>query len=466
MKTSFFSGTMRLGRANALAFGLATIFALLLLFGLQSASKPAHAATTFTVNSTGDRPAAGATNDGECTTSAAGECTLRAAIEEANDFSGADTINFAISGAGPHTITPASELPTITKPVTLDGYTQSGATKNTIPLAKDGTNAVLKIELHGNNATNYCYGLNVAANNVVIRGLVINNFEFCGSANSSSAPGIRLSGTGHKVEGNFIGTNAAGTGPDRNARGVLLNGANGSTIGGPTPDKRNLISGNVHSGVEVSASSGNTIQNNLIGPDKDGNPLVDSNAVQGGGVISSGTGNRILSNSIFSNGPLGIDLSGGGREQDPKDPDTGAHNKQNFPVITSAQTFGDFTSISGTLNSTPSTRKKTSTFIIQFFSNPSTGSTDEGKTFLGQKQVRTNRQGNTGTFSFAPAQKVSVGEFITATATNKRTGDTSEFSQARVVEEPVIGGGSFVTAPAANDSADDTSEFWAPKQVR
>jgi hypothetical protein len=102
-----------------------------------------------------------------------------------------------------------------------------------------------------------------------------------------------------------------------------------------------------------------------------------------------------------------------------------------------------FTSINGTLNSTPSTRKKTRTFIIQFFSNPSTDP-DEGKTFLGQIQVQTDRQGgvksDTGTFRFAPLQEVTDGEFITATATNKATGDTSEFSGAKRVEGPVIGG--------------------------
>jgi trimeric autotransporter adhesin len=440
MRTNFFLRTKRIGRTNTLAFGLAMILALLLLFGLQSATKPVHAATTFTVNSTADT--GDATPDGTCDT-----CTLREAIQEANFVSGADTINFAIPGNGPHTITPASELPTITKRVTINGYTQPGASENTIPLTEAGTNAVLKIELHGDIGTNYCYGLNVDANNVVIRGLVINNFEFCGSANSSSAPGIRLSGTGHRVEGNFIGTNAAGTGSDRNARGVLLSGADGSTIGGTSAAARNLISGNVHSGVEVSSGSGNAIQGNLIGPDKNGNPLVDSNAVLGGVVISSGTGNRILSNSIFSNGDLGIDLNGGTQasngvtNNDDKDLDTGPNGLQNYPVITSAQTFASFTSINGTLNSTPSTRKKKRTFIIQFFSSPSKDSSDfgEGKTFLGQVQVTTNKQGN-ATFGFGPDQKVSVGQFITATATNKKTGNTSEFSQARIVEEPVIGG--------------------------
>jgi CSLREA domain-containing protein len=447
MRINFFFGAMRLGRANALAFGLAMIFALLLL-GLQAATKPAHAATTFTVNSTADT--GDATPDGTCDT-----CTLREAIQEANFVSGADTIAFNIPGNGPHTITPTTELPQITKPVTINGYTQGDSTTGTTAddatentLTQPGqTNAVLKIVLHGDNATNYCYGLNVAANNVVIRGLVINNFEFCGSANSSSAPGIRLSGTGHRVEGNFIGTNADGTGSDRNARGVSLSDADGSTIGGTSIATRNLISGNVRSGVEAfGGSSGNTIQGNIIGPDKNGNPLVDSNAVDGGVVISSGTGNRILSNSIFSNGSaadaLGIDLGDNGvTANDPRDPDTGANRLQNYPVITSAQTFGSFTSINGTLNSTPSTSTTTQTFIIQFFSSPSadTSGFGEGKTFIGQIQVTTNRRGK-ASFSFAPTQVVPVGQFITATATRKATGDTSEFSQARVVEEPVIGG--------------------------
>jgi trimeric autotransporter adhesin len=460
-----FTETPPARRALALFSGLTVAFALLLLLGLQSA-EPAHAATRLPVivNSTGDEndldfPGGvfDGSSDNRCDVNAATagrQCTLRAAIQAANDRTGADAINFNIPGNGPHTITPTTVLPQITGSVTVDGYTQGDsstgttaddATENTLA---QGTNANLKIVLHGDTATNYCHGLNVAANNVVIRGLVINNFEFCGSANSSSAPGIRLSGAGHRVEGNFIGTNVDGTASasDRNARGVLLSDANDSTIGGTSPEDRNLISGNVRSGVEVSASSGNTIRNNLIGPDKNGNPLPDSNAVDGGVVITSSTGNRILSNSIFSNGDLGIDLEGGVEslggvtDNDPKDPDTGPNRLQNYPVITSAQTFASFTSVNGTLDSTPSTRKKTRTFIIQFFSSAEDDPSHfgEGQTFLGQKQVQTNRQGN-ASFSFAPSEEVPVGRFITVTATRKDTGDTSEFSRARIVEEPVIG---------------------------
>src|SRR3712207_1629094 len=102
-------------RAKALTAGL------LLAWTMMAASlmaTPAHAATTFTVNSTADT--GDATPDGSCDS-----CTLREAIQEANAAAGAETINFDIPGTGVHTISPASHLPAITAgQVTIDGYTQ------------------------------------------------------------------------------------------------------------------------------------------------------------------------------------------------------------------------------------------------------------------------------------------------------------------------------------------------------
>lgn len=73
-------------------------------------------ATTYTVINTND----------------SGAGSLRQSIEDANANSGPDTIEFGISGAGPHTIAPLTGLPTITDPVVIDGYTQSGASPNTL----------------------------------------------------------------------------------------------------------------------------------------------------------------------------------------------------------------------------------------------------------------------------------------------------------------------------------------------
>jgi hypothetical protein len=67
---------------------------------------------------------------------------------DANGSGGLDTINFNIPGTGVHTITLASDLPTITDPVIIDGYTQPGATQNTLAV---GENAALRIEVNGNS---------------------------------------------------------------------------------------------------------------------------------------------------------------------------------------------------------------------------------------------------------------------------------------------------------------------------
>jgi hypothetical protein len=113
-------------------------------------------------------------------------CTLRKAIQEAsanNNGPTLDVINFNILAAqcnaqGVCTI-PTTELPDIEDPVTIDGYTQSGATLNTLTF---GTNAVLKIELSGASATppesfNGIDGFDVEAGPTTIRGLVINGFR-------------------------------------------------------------------------------------------------------------------------------------------------------------------------------------------------------------------------------------------------------------------------------------------------
>ncbi|HEX3085010.1 MAG TPA: CSLREA domain-containing protein, partial [Pyrinomonadaceae bacterium] len=81
------------------------------------ASTPGVFAGSFTVNSLGDTPDAN-TGDNLCA-DAAGDCTLRAAIEQANATAGADTVNFDLPGAGPHTIQLSSALPVISDGVDI-----------------------------------------------------------------------------------------------------------------------------------------------------------------------------------------------------------------------------------------------------------------------------------------------------------------------------------------------------------
>lgn len=440
--------------------------------------------TTFTVNSTADASDSD-TTDNLCDTDASTEgqqCTLRAAIEQANvgalwGDSTHDTIEFDIPGTGVHTIAVNKGLPSIEDPVTIDGYSQPGAKENT--LAK-GNDAAPKIELSGGKV--YVMG----AEGSVVKGLVINrSFTMSGGDPQPYAGvGILLQNASNTVvEGNYIGTDASGTKDLGNMVGVYVTeDSDNVTIGGTTPAARNIISGNDVNGIVLEGGTANKVQGNYIGTDKNGtadlgngqggvyiynssdNLIGGTTAGEGNTIAFNGEfgvqvirfksqfmappfiaeGNSILGNSIFSNkrfdptseyGGLGINLYGG-RElatgvnvNDEGDPDAGSNNRQNFPVIASAKTFGGGTVIRGTLNSTPNT-----SFTVQFFSNPKKDASGygEGKRFVGEATVSTAGDGNVS-FTFEPTQKVRAGKFITATATNQTTGDTSEFSKARQV---------------------------------
>jgi CSLREA domain-containing protein len=178
-----------------------------------AAASRALAPTVYTVNLAADP------GDGVCD---AISCTLRDAILAANGNAGADTIIFSIGAGGTQTITPATPLPAITEAVTIDGTTQPGHGATPI------------IELDGSAAGANATGLYAAADNITIRGLVVNRFTYIG---------IWLQGANDLVVGNYIGTNVAGATAGGNQIGIFATiGPN--TIGGTTTDSRNLISGN------------------------------------------------------------------------------------------------------------------------------------------------------------------------------------------------------------------------------
>jgi hypothetical protein len=224
----------------------------------------AHAANTYTVTNTNNSDAG----------------SLRQAILDANGNPGQDTIAFNISGSGVQTITVTSALPTITDSVVIDGYTQPGASANTQP---NGNDAVLLIEVTGNHQL-FSAGLLIQGGNSTVRGLIINSF---GDA------GIRLSlNGGNVITGNIIGTNADGaTGLDNND-GVNISFCNGNTIGGTTPDTRNVISGNGGRGIFIGTqSSSNLIQGNFIGTNLTGTAALPN---LNGGIFSGGMGNDTI----------------------------------------------------------------------------------------------------------------------------------------------------------------------------
>jgi len=259
-------------------------------------------ADTFTVNSTNDP------GDGVCD---ATECTLREAIKAANANPGKDTIAFNIPGAGPHTIRPRMELPTITDPVIIDGYTQPGASPNTNPIEL-GSNAVLKIELDGSLGGSI-NGLVIVAGDSTVRGLVINRFPRVAQCCPGGIGIILMTNGNNVIEGNFIGTDIAGTVRLPNDQGGILVWSDNNKIGGISAPSRNVLAGNGSYGVFIDGK-GNVVQGNYIGT----NAMGTASLTQRWGVlIGYSSSNNVIggttpeARNIISGNEIGIEFSSG-----------------------------------------------------------------------------------------------------------------------------------------------------------
>src|SRR5215211_1125086 len=269
----------KLATSKALAFGLVATLTILIMLLV---AKPAQAAT-ITVNTNADDSIAN------------NNCTLREAITAANTNAAVDqcaaaeslvtdTIRFGIS-TGVQTISPSSALPTISNPLTIDGTTQPGYAGSPI------------IELNGASAGAGVDGLTISAGNSTVKGLAIYKF---------SDDGILLeTNGGNTVTGNYIGTDATGTAPNKGNghRGVFVDGPDNNVIGGSQRGEGNVISGS-ETGVRLSFTQGTTVQGNHIGTDKNGTAdlgnsstgvLLDNsfNCTVGGDGFRSGQRHRV-----------------------------------------------------------------------------------------------------------------------------------------------------------------------------
>jgi CSLREA domain-containing protein len=363
-----------------------------------------------------------------------------------------------------------------------------GAPDNTIGGTTPGTrniisgNALNGVEINGATSTgnqvqgNYIgtdvtgtadlgngfFGVRISgAFNNTVGGMIISACNVI-SGNNHDGVHIDSGASDNQVLGNYIGTDATGTMDLGNSQlGVFIVDASANMIGGSMSRARNVISGNNTSGLLISgsAATGNSVQGNFIGTQANGtSPLgnsqagvVISNAASmnriggtaaeagntiafngGDGVVlplMTGTGNRVTLNSIHNNAGLGIDLGAdGATPNDAGDSDTGPNNLQNFPVLTSATSFGgNSTDINGTLNSTSTTN-----FLLEFFANPlcDPSGHGEGRTFIGSASVTTI--GNNATITVTLPVVVPEGHVITATATDP-SGNTSELSACVMV---------------------------------
>ena len=265
------------------------------------------------------------------------------------------------------------------------------------------------------------------------------------------------------IEGNLIGTDSSGTVALANgANGVDINTV-GDTVGGTTATAGNVISGNLNYGIRLSGSAqSNVVEGNDIGTAKNGSSAV-GNAQDGihiqdsasdntiGGTVSGagnviefngGAGiavgdnsqfNPILTNSIYGNGDLGINLTGNGNQ-----------NLQP-PTLASAVSKSKKTTIVGSLTGFAAN----TVYLIQFFSNQTADPSGfgEGQKYLGSLEVNTD---GTGAASFQVVFNVSLstGQFISATATDP-SNDTSSFAADVTVTGSASASSSAIVTPLA-----------------
>jgi hypothetical protein len=220
--------------------------------------------------------------------------SFRQAIIDANANAGADIINFSIAGSGQHIITLTAVLPDITdnSGVTINGYSQSGASVNTVDIfsisAATPLNSVINIILRGNDSFP-C--LTLLSDNNAVSGIIFQNFGNSVNTNPKTDFDIGIDGDDNLVTGCWFEVNAAGTAYIKQiaspavdnvvnnciALGLISgNTSNRNRIGDATAAGINWLSGagggliTSSAGIQLAKCHNTVVQGNLIGPTKDG----------------------------------------------------------------------------------------------------------------------------------------------------------------------------------------------------
>ncbi len=194
--------------------------------------------------------------------------------------------------------------------------------------------------------------------------------------------GLRLSSglnSFNRIEGNDIGLNRFGSGALGNRQqGVFFAGETADIVGGSMPGAGNRIAHN--GGAGIASSDG-----------------------------SFGIAGAILSNSIFSNGGLGIDRGNNGVTP------YQMTNFAQYPVLTSVESTASQTTITGKLRTW--TEGGLLPHTIQFFSNSNLDPSGhgEGEVFLGQTTINAGSNSEV-TFAATITPPVPPGRFVSAVA--------------------------------------------------
>ena len=158
------------------------------------------------------------------------------------------------ASTGVWTMAMQSALPAIsTNAAIIDGYSQPGASKNTLAL---GDNAKLVIALDGSSHVSL-NGLTLAQQGSKVLGLDIKNFVNAGV--------LITAGGNVQVGGCFIGTDPTGETAAANGIGVQIENSS-NMIGAPDVGDRNVISGNAQGdGIYVPGGSAQSAEHHADG---------------------------------------------------------------------------------------------------------------------------------------------------------------------------------------------------------
>ncbi|HEU5105936.1 MAG TPA: right-handed parallel beta-helix repeat-containing protein [Solirubrobacterales bacterium] len=223
--------------------------ALALLAALLILALPAVASAAVTVNSTADEPDA---SEGLPCQTAAGKCTLRAAIEVTNSIGSTNIIDFdgtVFQGQLVDTIALASPLPPIEAQLNVIGKTCA-------------TEAGVSGPCVGVSAPSGSFGITVDKEGVTISGLSVTGALIGISVINGAA--------GFTAHGNWVGVKLDGSAGANNTGIFIDPESDAATIGGTEEAQRNVIAGNNLEGLDIEGASDAVVRGNYFGVAPDG----------------------------------------------------------------------------------------------------------------------------------------------------------------------------------------------------
>lgn len=222
-----------------------------------------------------------------------GAGSLRSAIIDSNSAPDRSTIDFRIdplvSGRGPWTIALASELPEISAPLIIRGFSQPGASASTTPFGHQ-----LMIEI--NDSAIPSNGHNHAGILTFIRGAersAVSGLSFTGgrsaaAGSSNDATALLLMANEVRVSANRIGVRADGSLARYAGIAIAAICADTITIGGASTADGNWIGGTDQAAISLTGSK-HTVRFNLLGFDRFGTSSL-ANTIGGAGIITGSIG--------------------------------------------------------------------------------------------------------------------------------------------------------------------------------